>query len=86
MAVLNELREILAGLGVDPGLLTPDVRLRSGLALSSAETTELGLELERRFGVQVDLWDAADYTVAGLADAVSAELEAPATAGEGGTR
>lgn len=71
MAVLNELTEILTGLGVEPGLLTPEARLRSGLALTSAETTELGLELERRFGVKVDLWDAADYNLAELAEAVA---------------
>ncbi|HEU5359415.1 MAG TPA: acyl carrier protein [Gemmatimonadales bacterium] len=73
MAVLSELTDILAGLGVEPELLTPDTRLRSDLGLTSTETTELGLEMTRRFGARIDLWDAADYSLAELADAISAE-------------
>jgi 2,3-dihydroxybenzoate-AMP ligase len=76
MAVLSELTDILAGLGVEPELLGPDARLRSVLGLSSAETTELGLEVTHRFGVQIDLWDATDYSLAELAAAIDAEQSA----------
>lgn len=76
MAVLGELTEILAGLGVEPELLEPDARLRSVLGLSSADTTELGLEVSQRFGVQIDLWDATDYSLAELADVIGAEQAA----------
>lgn len=84
MAVLQELRDILTELGFEEELLTPGRRLRGDLALSSAETTELGLEVERRFHTQVDLWDAHDYTLAELAAAVDESVRA-ATA-DGGER
>ncbi|GEB52550.1 MULTISPECIES: acyl carrier protein [Streptomyces] len=83
MAAIQELREILAELGFQPELLTDDRRLRAELALSSAETTELGLELERRFGTRVDLWDAHDYTLAELAAALDAEAQASGAEGGG---
>jgi 2,3-dihydroxybenzoate-AMP ligase len=86
MAAIQELTEILAGLGVERGLLAPRVRLRSGLALSSAETAQLGLEFERRFGVEIDLWDAADYSLGELADRIAAGTSAAALAGAAGRR
>ncbi|MEV0622109.1 acyl carrier protein [Nonomuraea sp. NPDC050404] len=63
----DELKEILAGLGVEEDQLRPGHRLRADLALDSTETTELGLELERRFGAVVELWDVTDYSLAELA-------------------
>ncbi|MDI6412561.1 acyl carrier protein [Streptomyces albus] len=81
---MQELQDILTGLGFEPELLSPDRRLRAELALSSAETTELGLELERRFGARIDLWDAHDYTLAELAAAVDEGSRTPT--GDGGER
>ncbi|GII54378.1 2,3-dihydroxybenzoate-AMP ligase [Planotetraspora thailandica] len=64
---IDVLSDVLLHLGVTPEEVTPDARLRADLALSSVETTELELELERRFGIRVDLWDARDYALGELA-------------------
>ncbi|MDF5753563.1 AMP-binding protein [Spongiactinospora sp. TRM90649] len=76
---LSHLTGVLTSLGVSADELTPEVRLRADLELSSVETTELELELERRFGVYVDLWDAKDYTLGELAALATAPAsQAPA--------
>lgn len=69
---LDHVREILGVLGVEAGGLQPDCRLRSDLALDSTETTELELELRRRFNVRIDLWDKYDYSLEELASRISA--------------
>ncbi|MEU8683408.1 phosphopantetheine-binding protein [Streptomyces sp. NPDC048611] len=65
---LDRVRGILADIGVDDGILTPEARLRADLGLDSTETTELELEFTEAFGVRVDLWDAHDHSLAELAE------------------
>jgi acyl carrier protein len=67
---MGELREILLSLGVKESEIAADRRLRSHLALDSTETVELEQELNRRFGVVVDLWDKHDFTVSELEDRI----------------
>ncbi|MEV0700108.1 phosphopantetheine-binding protein [Saccharopolyspora sp. NPDC050389] len=62
------LHEIFQGLGVVEEIQA-DTRLQADLGLDSTEITALELELERRFGVRIDLWGATDFSVAEL-DAV----------------
>jgi 2,3-dihydroxybenzoate-AMP ligase len=64
---IEQLSEVLGHLGVETGEVTAGTRLRANLGLDSVETTELELELRRRFGVTVDLWDTQDYSLAELA-------------------
>ncbi|MGW5644440.1 acyl carrier protein [Saccharopolyspora sp. NPDC003752] len=60
------LHEILQGLGVVDEEIQADTRLQADLGLDSTEITALELELERRFGVRIDLWSATDFSVADL--------------------
>ncbi len=60
------LRGLLAELGIDTSEFTNEHRLRSDLALESTETVELEVQLRRRYGVVVDLWDIHDYTLGEL--------------------
>ncbi|MEV5535243.1 phosphopantetheine-binding protein [Saccharopolyspora shandongensis] len=60
------LHEIFRGLGVADEEIQADTRLQADLGLDSTEITALELELERRFGVRIDLWSAADFSVADL--------------------
>lgn len=71
--MIDAVRDILLELGVSPGALAPNCRLRADLELDSTETTELGLKLEQCFGVTIDLWDETDYTIAELAERVKDE-------------
>ncbi|MCP2256367.1 acyl carrier protein [Streptoalloteichus tenebrarius] len=64
---MGELREILLDIGVEEDVIAPEHRLRSDLALDSTETVDLEKELQRRFGLTIDLWDKHDYTIAELA-------------------
>ncbi|MEU7907457.1 AMP-binding protein [Actinoplanes sp. NPDC049118] len=64
------LQDVLQELGVETEGITADTRLRADLALDSIETAELELALGRRFGVRVDLWDATDYSLVGLAELI----------------
>src|SRR5580700_800286 len=61
------LGEVLAQIGVSDGPPAPGARLRATLGLDSVETTELELQLSQRFGLDIDLWDATDYSLAELA-------------------
>jgi 2,3-dihydroxybenzoate-AMP ligase len=74
---LAHLTGVLSAIGLSANEVTPEVRLRADLELSSVETTELELELERRFGVYVDLWDAKDYTLGELATLAAPPEQAP---------
>ncbi|MEU7176125.1 acyl carrier protein [Micromonospora tulbaghiae] len=67
---MGELREILLGLGFKDSEIAADRRLRAHLALDSTETIELEQELQRRFGIVVDLWDKHDFTVAELVELI----------------
>ena len=64
---VEAVKAILVELGVEEVHLGPDRHLRADLALDSTETTELEIELRRRFNASVDLWDSKDYTIAELA-------------------
>ena len=64
---IEHLNDVLREIGIETGQITADARLRADLGLDSVETTELELELGRRFGLKVDLWDTKDHTLAELA-------------------
>lgn len=70
---MEALRQILRDIGVEEDAIRADVRLRADLALDSTETASLELELERRFGVRVDLWDAKDFSLSELSALIEAE-------------
>ncbi|WP_322768586.1 AMP-binding protein [Frankia sp. Cr1] len=70
---IESLGNVLRELCIDVGQVTADTRLRADLGLDSVETTELELELDRRFGLKIDLWDTTDYSLAELA----ARVEGP---------
>ncbi|RBQ21145.1 (2,3-dihydroxybenzoyl)adenylate synthase [Spongiactinospora rosea] len=74
---VDVLRDVLQSLGVTRDEITPEARLRADLELSSVETTELELELDRGFGVRVDLWDAKDYRLEELAELVRKARDRP---------
>ncbi|MFI0421262.1 AMP-binding protein [Spongiactinospora sp. 9N601] len=74
---VDVLRDVLQSLGVTRDEITPEARLRADLELSSVETTELELELDRGFGVRVDLWDAKDYRLEELAELVRQASDRP---------
>ena len=63
MSSLSAVRHILVEIGLPEDVLAPDRALRADLGLDSTETTELGLALDKRHGVMVDLWDRHDYTI-----------------------
>ena len=75
--MIDVVRAILVELGLPQEELTPHRRLRADLELDSVETTELELELERRFGARIDLWDETDYTLAELAQRVGRSAPGP---------
>ncbi|WP_432839335.1 AMP-binding protein [Dactylosporangium sp. CA-092794] len=75
---IEQLSQVLVDLGVEVDDIYPGVRLRAGLALDSVETAELEIELRRQFAVQVDLWDAHDYSLGELAALVEAASGAAA--------
>ncbi|WP_078897713.1 acyl carrier protein [Streptomyces rimosus] len=71
---MNDVLRALSDIGLDAALLDeagPDARLRAELGLDSVETTDLQLELKKRFGVEIDLWDQEDYTLAQLAERIA---------------
>ncbi len=71
---MNDVLRALSDIGLDAALLDeagPDVRLRAELGLDSVETTDLQLELKKRFGVEIDLWDQEDYTLGQLAERIA---------------
>nr|WP_203950461.1 acyl carrier protein [Microbispora rosea] len=69
---MEALTQILRDIGVEADDIRADVRLRADLALDSTETASLELELERRFGVKVDLWDAKDFSLSELGALIEA--------------
>ncbi|MFD7657251.1 AMP-binding protein [Actinosynnema sp. NPDC059797] len=68
---MEQLRALLAELGVSESEMTRDARLRAHLALDSTETVELQNRLAKRYGVAVDLWDVHDFTLGELSDRIS---------------
>ncbi|GHF66334.1 acyl carrier protein [Amycolatopsis bartoniae] len=69
MSSLTAVLALLAEVGLDEDALAgsgPATTLREDLGLSSVETTDLQLELRKRTGVAVDLWDQQDYTLGEL--------------------
>ena len=67
----DAVKAILVELGVEEEVLGPDCHLRADLALDSTETTELELELKRRFNTMIDLWDNKDYTIQEIAERIA---------------
>jgi acyl carrier protein len=67
---IEPVSELLEDIGIETGGVGADARLRATLGLDSVETTELELELGRRYGLKVDLWDAKDYSLGELASLV----------------
>ncbi len=67
---VDVLKQLLLDIGIAEQTLTeigPGTRLRADLGLSSVETTDLEIRLRERFGVRINLWDKADYTMEQLA-------------------
>ncbi|MCA1269102.1 acyl carrier protein [Streptomyces rubiginosohelvolus] len=67
---VDVLKQLLLDIGIAEQTLTevePGTRLRADLGLSSVETTDLEIQLRERFGVRINLWDKADYTMEQLA-------------------
>ncbi|WP_432021866.1 acyl carrier protein [Streptomyces parvus] len=67
---MDVLKQLLLDIGIAEQTLTeigPGTRLRADLGLSSVETTDLEIRLRERFGVRINLWDKADYTMEQLA-------------------
>lgn len=71
---MNAVQKVLSDIGLDATALAesgPETRLRAELGLTSIETTDLQLELKKRFGLEIDLWDQEDYTLGDLTDRVA---------------
>ncbi|MFK0133285.1 acyl carrier protein [Streptomyces rubiginosohelvolus] len=67
---VDVLKQLLLDIGIAEQTLIevePGTRLRADLGLSSVETTDLEIQLRERFGVRINLWDKADYTMEQLA-------------------
>ncbi|KNB50303.1 hypothetical protein AC230_23740 [Streptomyces caatingaensis] len=77
---MEDVHRVLTDIGLDPAILEeagPHARLRAELGLDSVETTDLQLELGKRFGLDIDLWDREDYTLADLAGRIAAAGSRP---------
>jgi len=68
---IEAVKAILIELGVEEEHLAPNRHVRADLALDSTETTELELELRRRFNAVIDLWDRKDYTIEEIAQRIA---------------
>jgi acyl carrier protein len=66
--------EILAGIGVEPDLISGSAILGKELELDSTDAVEVGLELKRRFSVAVKVQVKGGETVDTLVGQVLAEL------------
>jgi acyl carrier protein len=76
--------EIIVELGIEPERIADDAHLQNDLELDSTETVQIGLELKRRFGVDVKLESSQDLTVLNVLAMVDAALQESSPAGAGG--
>jgi acyl carrier protein len=76
--------EIIVELGIEPERIADDAHLQDDLELDSTETVQIGLELKRRFGVDVKLESSQDLTVLQVLAMVDAALQESSPAGAGG--
>jgi acyl carrier protein len=62
--IFETVKKILLDLGIDEECIQANASLHHDLALDSAETVQIALELKRRFGVTVKFESRQDLTVA----------------------